>query len=483
MNIKKHLSTKVVDGKRQILVRADIGRTVRPSLQTGIFVHPELFDEEEGVIRIPKTCRRKADFVKEAEEVNNSLQAFCLRLTSVCQEANSNGIEVTKEWLVEVMVGKKKNTVKVPSVPKNAIVPVSLEEIAEPTIPAKAYESQDFYKLITQYCEVKHLAPSRKRTYLTLARQLRRFELYQQAVVKSDFVLNYDSLKTEDLDAFRSFVFNEAKLSKKSPALFKRIAAEAPYGCNDKRPKKVVERSTNYIVTLMKRLAAVIHWLIYAKKTTNNPFEGFVYDREVYGNPIYLTKEERNMLTTADLSNEPLIIQQQRDIFVFQCHVGCRVGDLLTFMPANVSINGILEYVPKKTRHLSTPTKVRVPLDNTALALIDKYKGVDQKGRLFPFISAQKYNERIKMVLEKCGLTRIVQVRNAKTGNYEAKPICQVAASHMGRKTFIGVTYKLTHDPNIIGKMTGHVEGSKAFCRYRAIDDDDLRDLITRMDT
>lgn len=290
-------------------------------------------------------------------------------------------------------------------------------------------------------------------------------------------------MTTDDLDAFRTFVAGEVDLVKKYPALFKRIIEEAPYSSNEKRPKKVVARGTNYITTLMKRLAAVFHWLLYSKKTKNNPFDGFVYDKEIYGNPIYLTKEERNQVAIADLSQEDSILQQQRDIFIFQCHVGCRVGDLLSFTPTNITDNGILEYVPKKTRHLSTPTKVRVPLDQTALNLVEKYKGLDSQGRLFPFLSAQKYNERIKSVLEKCEVSRIVHVRNPKTGDYESRPIYEVAASHMGRKTFIGVTYKLTHDPNIIGKMTGHVEGSKAFCRYRSIDDDDLRDLITRMDS
>lgn len=487
MNIKKLLSAKLVDGKKQILVRVDVSRTVRPSLKTGIYVHPELFDEENGVVRIPKNCRRNVEFVKEAEDVNCALQSFCLRVTSLCQQtAVELGIEITKEWLMSQMGGEKKNKSIVLTSNSNrssGIIAVSLEEIMPSAPVAPAYESQDFYKLILQYCEVKRLSDSRTKTYKTLARQLRRFELYQQAIVNSHFVLNYDALTTDDLDAFRTFVFKELELVKKYPTLFKRIIEEAPYSSNEKRPKNVVARGTNYITTLMKRLAAVFHWLLYAKKTKNNPFDGFVYDKEVYGNPIYLTKEERNTVAAADLSQEDKILQQQRDIFVFQCHVGCRVGDLLTFTPTNILKNGILEYVPKKTRYLSTPTKVRVPLDQTALNLIEKYMGVDEKGRLFPFISAQKYNERIKTVLEKCEINRIVQVRNPTTGNYESRPIYEVAASHMGRKTFIGVTYKLTHDPNIIGKMTGHVEGSKAFCRYRAIDDDDLRDLIIRMDT
>ena len=489
MNIKKLLSAKLVEGKKQILVRVDVSRTVRPSLKTGIYVHPELFDEENGVIRIPKNCRRNVDLVQEAEDVNCALLSFCLRVTSLCQQtAVELGIEITKEWLMSQMGGEKKSNKSIEltsnSNRSNGIVPVSLEEIMPSTLSTTiSYESQDFYKLILQYCEVKRLSDSRTKTYKTLARQLRRFELYQQSIVNSRFVLNYDVLTTDDLDAFRTFVSKELELVKKYPTLFKRIIEEAPYSSNEKRPKNVVARGTNYITTLMKRLAAVFHWLLYAKKTKNNPFDGFVYDKEVYGNPIYLTKEERNAVAVADLSKEDKILQQQRDIFVFQCHVGCRVGDLLTFMPTNITKNGILEYVPKKTRHLSTPTKVRVPLDQTALNLVEKYMGVDEKGRLFPFISAQKYNERIKTVLEICEVNRIVQVRNPTTGNYESRPIYEIAASHMGRKTFIGVTYKLTHDPNIIGKMTGHVEGSKAFCRYRTIDDEDLRDLITRMDS
>lgn len=97
MNIKKLLSAKLVDGKKQILVRVDVSRTVRPSLKTGIYVHPELFDEENGVVRIPKNCRRNVAFVKEAEDVNCALQLFCLRVTSLCQQtAVELGIEIIK---------------------------------------------------------------------------------------------------------------------------------------------------------------------------------------------------------------------------------------------------------------------------------------------------------------------------------------------------------------------------------------------------
>ena len=51
----------------------------------------------------------------------------------------------------------------------------------------------------------------------------------------------------------------------------------------------------------------------------------------------------------------------------------------------------------------------------------------------------------------------------------------------MARRTFVGAAYKVVKDPNIIGKMSGHVEGCKAFNRYRNIDDDDLRNITDMM--
>lgn len=65
-------------------------------------------------------------------------------------------------------------------------------------------------------------------------------------------------------------------------------------------------------------------------------------------------------------------------------------------------------------------------------------RGADKNGRLFPFISPQKYNEAIKAILLICGITRIVQVRNSTIGENEMKRICDVASSHMARRTFVG---------------------------------------------
>ncbi len=162
-------------------------------------------------------------------------------------------------------------------------------------------------------------------------------------------------------------------------------------------------------------------------------------------------------------------------VFVFHCCIGCRVGDLLRLTKGDI-INGAIEYIPTKTISDNAKT-VRVPLNGTALSIIEKYKDYSET-KLLPFISSQKYNDYIKVVIEKCGITRQVTVLNSITRKEEKVPIYTVASSHMARRTFIANIYNKVQDPNLIGSMTGHVEGSRAFARYRTIDESVKKNMV-----
>ena len=190
---------------------------------------------------------------------------------------------------------------------------------------------------------------------------------------------------------------------------------------------------------------------------------------------FYLALDERNLIAEADLSDD-VRLSTQRDVFIFQCLVGCRVSDLITLRESNI-VNGMLQYVPQKTKD-NKPLTVTVPLNERASMLVAKYHGIDPEGRLFPFISPQKYNDAIKEVLTRCGVKRMVTVLNPATDKEEQRPINEVASSHMARRTFIGCLYHQVQDPNLIGSMSGHAEGSKAFARYRTIDDETKRRII-----
>ena len=80
------------------------------------------------------------------------------------------------------------------------------------------------------------------------------------------------------------------------------------------------------------------------------------------------------------------------------------------------------------------------------------------------------------------GITREVVVRNPTTGEFEARHINEIASSHLARRTFIGNIYKQVKDPNLIASMSGHSEGSRAFARYRKIDDEMKKELVNLLD-
>ena len=151
------------------------------------------------------------------------------------------------------------------------------------------------------------------------------------------------------------------------------------------------------------------------------------------------------------------------------------MGDLIALKRSNV-VKGAVEYIPRKTKE-GHPVTVRVPLNNLAKEIINKYASPDD-AVLLPFISEQKYNEAIKKCFLAAGLKRMVSVLNPVTREPEQKPLYQVASSHMARRTFIGNLYKQVKDPNLVGSLSGHTEGSKAFARYRDIDEEMKTDLV-----
>ena len=98
--------------------------------------------------------------------------------------------------------------------------------------------------------------------------------------------------------------------------------------------------------------------------------------------------------------------------------------------------------------------------------------------QLLPFESSERYNDNIKLIFEKAGITYLVTELDALTRTEKKVPINEIASSHMARRTFIGNIYKLVKDPNLVSALTGHAEGSRAFNRYRDIDIDMKRDLV-----
>lgn len=237
------------------------------------------------------------------------------------------------------------------------------------------------------------------------------------------------------------------------------------------------QRGDHYISGLETLLKTFFLWCNKTEKTTNNPFKNYSIKSVEYGTPFYLTQEERDQIYSTDLTTQPQM-EIQKDIFIFQCFIGCRVSDLINLTYENIKVDRYgtaVEYMPKKTMEESAKV-VKVYLSKIALQILNKYKTPERKS-ILPFISSQKYNDYIKGIMHACEINRLVTILNPTTGESEQRCIADIASSHIARRTFIGNLYKKVKDPNLVGKLSGHKEGSKAFARYRDIDDEMISDL------
>ncbi len=444
--ITLNLSSKVdkISKKSEILIRFVGSREHVFRCKSGLYVTHERWNNEDGKAIIPRlaTAEQKS-LVNLQTKLDNLKNSIIESYTAVDKST------VDKAWL--------ENIVEKFHHPEKDII------LDKP-------KATGFMELFYSFVENRKLSTVRKNNFKVIGRALQRFELYQQAVEDENFTLSLESIGPETLRQFDRFLREEHIYCAKPE--YKIIYDTFP----EKRTPQA--RGQNTINDVHTKLRTFFIWANDNSLTTNNPFKNFKIEECVYGTPIYITIEERNQIYNKNLSSRPQLAIQ-RDIFVFQCLIGCRVGDLYKMKKSHL-INGAIEYIPRKTKD-GRPITVRVPLNDTAQEILKRYEG-NEGNSLLPFISEQKYNDAIKKIFELSEVTRIVTVINPTTREEEKKPISEIASSHMARRTLIGNLYKKVKDPNLVGSLTGHKEGSKAFARYRDIDEDMKKELVSLLD-
>ena len=316
-----------------------------------------------------------------------------------------------------------------------------------------------------QYIAEHPMSPKSAAVYKPTIKKLLRYEAYKREIEgKEGFTLYCETIRPEDYLDFREYVINEHVHYNDYPEFYEQ------FNLGMHPPKQL---SSTQIIAIMHHLRIIGHWCIKMEFMTNRSCDAFTIPATVYGTPFYLTIEERDKVFNADLSGKPEL-EVYRDLFIFQSMVGCRVGDLFSFAQDNI-VGDLLQYLPHKTMHKRSQT-VSVPLGSKAMEILKRYKGKQEK--LLPTKQVYQYNEGIRGVLRECGINRMVTILDTVTGQEVQKPICDVATSHMARRNFIGNLYKKVKDPELVSSMTGHVNGSRAFARYREIDEETKVNLV-----
>lgn len=421
-------------GQSEILMRFSHGK-INQRAKTGLFVNPKYW--HAGTVRLPNLrllpSPETQSEIDAATETRRRLAGITALVTRSFNE-HARG-EIPPHWL-------------------RSLVETASHADTHTTTLWDTYEA---------FISSRTVSTGRARAYRVVERMLRRFELYKRQK-RPTYTLTLTTLGTVDtVNEFEEYLRNESTLP---------YTAETYAPATDSRAPR--SRGQNTITEKLKTLRTFLNWAQINDLIPHNPFRKRQIAPAVYGTPIYLSLEERNRLRDANFSRHPAVAIQ-RDIFIFQCLIGCRVGDLLTLERSNI-VNGAVEYIPRKTKD-GHPVTVRVPLNAAAQTILARYDDPTRKS-LLPFISAQNYNEAIRKAFLGAGLNRLVQVLNPVTREPEIKPLYSIATSHMARRTFIGNLYKKVKDPNLVGSLSGHTEGSKAFARYRNIDEEMKTELV-----
>ena len=428
-----------------LYLRLADGRFYLSHLKTRIMVNPAIWDSSLGAIKKRAVCPEE-----EREAVDSEVEKLRTYIRTAYVADKESG-RVKKGWLEKALEDYYSGKARGPK--------------------KRVKKGETLESLFDKFLEGRDPKLSRTKHYRVLMRILQRYSEYVRLSQprQSKYVFDVKSITTEDLNAIYDYAVNEYQIVEEYPGILEAYP----------ETRQINQRGGNTITGIFKNLRAFFNWCQKEGHITKNPFIGFEKgDGELYGTPIYLTAEEVNQIFAMDFSDTPSL-EVQRDIFVFQCSVGCRVGDMMRLTKRDV-INDAIEYIPQKTIKENAKT-VTVPLNKKAKAIIAKYKDCPGE-QLLPFVASQNYNYAIKEILKKAGVIRLVTTLNQLTRKEEKRPIYEVASSHMARRTFIGNLYKQVQDQHMISSVTGHSDNSRAFVRYRTIDMEMKQNLVNLLD-
>lgn len=439
-------------GKAEVLLRYRNTRQVALRAHTHTFILPKYFSNGKILIK----NRVITPEVREAQEAQAQVERI---VTHVLDMGNNKPIEeFNQDWA--------QDTIDRLLFPENYSKP-DTDELC------LLDKTKDFLKH-------KKVSEERVHTYNAVFRIIQRFEMYTGKKIILDKATANTLVAFEDFLRTEHTLFEPCQLKYRTGLKpVKKYKYVWDHTEHERAPR---ERSDNAIVSYMSAVRAYWRWCMDMGYTQNDPFRKYSVGSQKYGTPYYLTTEERDLLYKTDMGDDK-DLRAARDIFIFQCYIGCRISDLLSFTESNIvtTDNGIsVQYVPSKTKE-ERPRVVKVYLAPTAIEILNRYKG-QGRDTIFPFYSTGKLNDLIRQSLKKAGINRVVTIVNPRTKQSEQHPISDIASSHMARRTFIGNLYKKVKDPNLVGKLSGHCEGSKAFARYRDIDDDMIKEMTSLLD-
>ena len=188
---------------------------------------------------------------------------------------------------------------------------------------------------------------------------------------------------------------------------------------------------------------------------------------------IYLTETELEAIATLPIDTPYL--DRVRDQFILLAWTGCRYSDLDKLTRDNiVTINGREFFKIEQQKTGARPT---IPILPATRAILEKYAYNVPRP-----MANQKFNEYIKDVARRAGLTDEVKITRTEAGKRVTQRYSkwQCVSAHTARRSFATNMYKRDFPTLMIMKITGH-QTEKAFLSYIKVTEDENAERMMKL--
>ena len=291
--------------KVEILARYRNTRKVAQRAHTRIFILPEYWIGEAVVVN-------KRKDTKEVLEHKSAEAKFSALKTHITEKGNNTlPDDMGPDWLQDTI--------------DRFLFP---ENYAKPDKGELCFQDKT-----EEYLKYKKVSAERIHTYSAVFRIIKRFELYTGKEIILDKATANTLLAIEDFFRTEHTLFEPVQLKYRTGLKpVKKYKYAWDHTEHERAPR---ERSDNAIVGYMSAVRAYWRWCIDMGYTNNDPFRKYSVGSQKYGTPYYLTTEERDLLYKTDMGKDK-DLAQARDIFIFQCYIGCRISDLFALTENNI---------------------------------------------------------------------------------------------------------------------------------------------------
>jgi len=246
----------------------------------------------------------------QRSELQRSIDEIKNLMLSAYLNQNTNS-DLTSVQLSEIINDKLQNPVSKVK-PEKTVTRTTNPKKSKPVSEKKEVTLIDAFNFTMEHNDISY---KRKQTYMVVRYSLEKF-IYYKIHFNSRFILTLENTDVNTLWELERFFTNEPDLihiNKKIKQVFPRYS-------------KPDTRARNTVINFMRILRAVFNFAIRHDMTQNYPFKKYKMKEEVYSTPFYPTLDELKHLYLYRFESQTL--NQQRDIFIFQCQVGMRINDL-----------------------------------------------------------------------------------------------------------------------------------------------------------